>query len=1181
MNGNLGNRVLKQWIAGALILVGLHTAWADYGTITPSPYWKNDVAFPYDAFCDRGISKESTKWIKFTILREPYDPNVVYFQNCSKSDFAFHYSFAAQLLDPFLGMTAQQFNAVTLFEKEQRAVLGTVILPPAAVWPTEPRFREYGIQFVRQDPFTREQIRDLFNLVKSHVAAPADVQAFYFPAYEQQAAASANRDWFESQGIPLSSTARWSKGNACYSQGWAFGRLNYVPAQNIAEAYHNGSLKPTDILLTDGVPAEVPFVAGIVSLAPSTPNSHVAILSRTYEAPFVHVALPADAERAQQLVGRRIVLSAYENDYGVDVRILDTDGLLDETAAAEILQLKNPKSLTITPMASLGSLGVSTEGLQASDVQYVGGKAANFGILRAAVPDNSPRAMALTFDLWNAFLDQPLAAGPAIRLMPGEHLLLWADGNAEQGPTHMSFKLSKDGETISLFDRDGTTLLDSISFGPQTEDVSYGRSLDGGDSWQAFVSPTPGQPNSAAASEGANGLVINELMADNKQTIEDPCASGKHPDWIELYNASDETVALNGMYLTDEVNEPTQWQIAPEIVGPTLREEIARRLAEYPAYPPTDMKAVSLDMAAIRGLFTNANLTKFSPELRAAVIDALRDPSYGFDPGVPLRFRSSTNVEDSVDFVGAGLYDSYSGCLADAIDRDDEGPCGCDPSRDSEKDIFHAIRQVFASFYNDNAYLERLRRGIDETQVGMAVVVHHSFPDEIELANGVATLERNGEESNTLITLISQPNAASVTNPRDGSIPEEVKITILPSGSIVPPKLVTASSLVRLGDTVMTWSADYTELTSLLIRVSDEFARTTGKTDYILDVEYKKVGPGGEVLPTGGLVIKQVRQVPSPDGMQTPYLINQPTNFEVYPGEVALKDTVDVFADHRLKSRWTLQTRNTILDGNAMSEGLYTDVQIEYLDGDQIRTISGNLRDLPSGEHAVNGNDTIDSWQFQDLANPRIYHLRTADIPTAVGSLQRPILSPSDLGCSGYRVPYKFLALDVEYAYPVMSRYSSGMGYVAKNTVYLWACTPDDAGDILQERTLSSGGISIRSSFYYPPLPEGLTQWELGGGNTAPLKRWEQTTLEGLTTEPIVLKGYYSQTFRPEHHNLVEHFLFEPTLEPGISPDMLNQLKDRGVRFIHMILDKDSTGADESRILLYDFNQIPVEFDAN
>ena len=278
MNWGRRDNVSPMWAAVILLAAAVQVVHAEPLTISPSPSWKNQIAFPYDAFCDRGISKDAVKWVKFTILLEPYDANLVYFQDCSKKQFAFHYSFAAEVLDPFRGMTTQQFNAVTLYEKGQQAILGTVILPPAAVWPSQPLFRECGIQFVRQDPFTREQIRDLFHLVKSRVQAPADVQMFYFPTYEQQATASANRDWFASQGVPLSSTARWAKGNTCYSQGWAFGRLNYIPAGNIAGAYHNGSLRPGDILLTDGVPAEVPFVAGILSLAPSTPNSHVAIL---------------------------------------------------------------------------------------------------------------------------------------------------------------------------------------------------------------------------------------------------------------------------------------------------------------------------------------------------------------------------------------------------------------------------------------------------------------------------------------------------------------------------------------------------------------------------------------------------------------------------------------------------------------------------------------------------------------------------------------------------------------------------------------------------------------------------------------------------------------------------------------------------------------------------------------
>ena len=97
-------------------------------------------------------------------------------------------------------------------------------------------------------------------------------------------------------------------------------------------------------------------------------------------------------------------------------------------------------------------------------------------------------------------------------------------------------------------------------------------------------------------------------------------------------------------------------------------------------------------------------------------------------------------MEDSEDFIGAGLYDSYSGCLADDLNDDNNDSCACDPNEDGERSVFRAIRGVFASFYNENAFLERLRHGVEEAEAGMAVLVHHSFPDEIELANGVATL---------------------------------------------------------------------------------------------------------------------------------------------------------------------------------------------------------------------------------------------------------------------------------------------------------------------------------------------------------------------------------------------------------------------------------------------------------
>ncbi len=56
-------------------------------------------------------------------------------------------------------------------------------------------------------------------------------------------------------------------------------------------------------------------------------------------------------------------------------------------------------------------------------------------------------------------------------------------------------------------------------------------------------------------------IVINEFMADNKTTLENPNAPGEFPDWIELYNAGFEPVDLGGMYLTDDLNRPEKFRI--------------------------------------------------------------------------------------------------------------------------------------------------------------------------------------------------------------------------------------------------------------------------------------------------------------------------------------------------------------------------------------------------------------------------------------------------------------------------------------------------------------------------------------------------------------------------------------------------------------------------------------------
>ena len=80
------------------------------------------------------------------------------------------------------------------------------------------------------------------------------------------------------------------------------------------------------------------------------------------------------------------------------------------------------------------------------------------------------------------------------------YLIVWLDEDGEDAPEglHANFKLSKGGEVVMLVDTDanGNQVLDSITFGEQETDTSFGRLPDGMGDFQV-VAATPGAQNMA------------------------------------------------------------------------------------------------------------------------------------------------------------------------------------------------------------------------------------------------------------------------------------------------------------------------------------------------------------------------------------------------------------------------------------------------------------------------------------------------------------------------------------------------------------------------------------------------------------------------------------------------------------------------------------------------------------
>jgi len=64
----------------------------------------------------------------------------------------------------------------------------------------------------------------------------------------------------------------------------------------------------------------------------------------------------------------------------------------------------------------------------------------------------------------------------------------------------------------------------------------------------------------------SGSLVINEFLADNETTVTDQ--SGEYDDWIEFYNNGQESVYLQGYYLSDDLAEPNKWAFPDTTIQP-------------------------------------------------------------------------------------------------------------------------------------------------------------------------------------------------------------------------------------------------------------------------------------------------------------------------------------------------------------------------------------------------------------------------------------------------------------------------------------------------------------------------------------------------------------------------------------------------------------------------------------
>ncbi len=158
---------------------------------------------------------------------------------------------------------------------------------------------------------------------------------------------------------------------------------------------------------------------------------------------------------------------------------------------------------------------------------------------------------------------------PNFSLEDGDYLVIWLDGESYEGENHTNFLINIENiDSIYLYyeeyeNSEEFSLIDSLSIPALSENCSYGKIWEKSYEyeWSEMNQPTPGESNCESVKDiiYSDAIVFTEIMANNKDFIENPAYDDEFSDWIEMYNEGNNSVDLSGMYLTDDLIDPTMW----------------------------------------------------------------------------------------------------------------------------------------------------------------------------------------------------------------------------------------------------------------------------------------------------------------------------------------------------------------------------------------------------------------------------------------------------------------------------------------------------------------------------------------------------------------------------------------------------------------------------------------------
>jgi hypothetical protein len=552
-------------------------------------------------------------------------------------------------------------------------------------------------------------------------------------------------------------------------------------------------------------------------------------------------------------------------------------------------------------------------------------------------------------------------------------------------------------------------------------------------------------------------------------------------------------------------------------------------------------------LAQIRTLIEKAEL---APAQGAAILQAVEAR---FPVGTRIKLRSSSNIEDQPEFNGAGLYESKGACVGDdALAKGQtSGACGGKPDR-----VLSTVKAVWSSLYSLKAWVARRYYGVDETQVGMGILVQRSFKGE--LANGVAissvqpyTYRPSAELELEVVATGFPGEDDAVANPPAGKVPETTRITSTRIEQQV------ASTEVAHGRTLLD-DAMYRQLFALMTQVHRHYVQALKPTDVVqfqLDFEWKLVDDGG----TERIVIKQVRPVPAPRdrtqgldrglflvGERGALLCSTPQEQADALGKLALQHTVQIdLGLHEIPLGSNADLPSPIermrIDGvdalpGARAQITYGAWSPMYASNDERRTFE------VTAPVVWNQADHVLRWsgeQRRSSTQPRLLAENAQSLFTSHFALER----------AGQSLAYQIVLGQDHCDGDAWQGYQPG-SYLAQS----WGSERNPPTPI-EETFHAADGSALRIAV------TGRTGQQ--GFDKTRFIAVDGVTIEGVLARPLSLSSTAYAVYAPGHHNFEWQYAFDLSAVADLTTEERSELAQRGIS----ILLVSSSYSDDADVL--------------